>query len=347
MKIAILSPVAWRTPPVHYGPWEQIASNVTEGLVRRGLDVTLFATANSITGANLKAVCEAGYEEDRSLDAKVQECMHISMLMEEADKFDIIHNHFDFHPLTYSRLIPVPMVTTIHGFSSEKIVPVFERYNDVSHYVAISDSNRHPELRYEATVYNGINPAQFDFNGAAGDYLLFFGRLHPHKGAHDAIAIAQRTGMRLIIAGIIQNEQYFKEQVEPHIDGDQIQYVGPAGPEERRRLMGNAFALLHCIHFDEPFGLSVAESMMCGTPVIAYNRGSMPELIRTGETGFLVRDVDEAAASVADIASLDRRQCRQWAESRFSVDRMVDDYIEVYKQVLAKTPPYKTRARIL
>ena len=339
MKIAILSPVAWRTPPVSYGPWEQIASNVTEGLVRRGLDVTLFATQNSITGAKLKAVCPQGYEEDHSLDAKVQECMHISMLMEEARYFDIIHNHFDFHPLTFSRLVRTPIVTTIHGFSSEHIVPVFKRYNRNTHYVSISESDRHPDLRYEATVYNGIDPAQFDFSDTPGEYLLFFGRLHPHKGAHDAIKIAQLSGKRLLIAGIIQHKEYFKEQVEPFIDGDQIQYVGTADPQQRRKLMSGALALLHPIYFEEPFGLSVAEAMMCGTPVIAYNRGSMPELIKVGETGFIVSNAAEAAEAVKDIPSLDRGQCRQWSESRFSVDRMVDDYIEVYKSVLAKSPP--------
>lgn len=347
MKIAILSPVAWRTPPVHYGPWEQIASNVTEGLVRRGLDVTLFATKNSITGAKLQAVCEAGYEEDHQLDAKVQECMHISMLMEHAHHFDIIHNHFDFAPLTYSRLIRPPMVTTIHGFSSEKILQVYEAYNDTSHYVSISESDRHPNLQYAATVYNGINPEHFEYRDTPGDYLLFFGRIHPHKGTHDAIAIAQRTGIPLIIAGIIQNEKYFKEQVEPHIDGDRIKYVGPAKPDERRRLMGNALALLHPIYFNEPFGMNVAESMMCGTPVIAYNRGSMPEIIKAGETGFLVNNVDEAAAAVADIPSIIRKQCREWVESKFSMDKMVDDYVKVYEHILATTPKWTPKKIIL
>ncbi len=198
-------------------------------MVRRGLDVTLFATNNSLTSAKLQAICPVGYEEDRTLDAKVQECMHISLLMEEARHFDIIHNHFDFHPLTYSRLIRPPMVTTIHGFSSEKILPVFQRYNANSHYVSISESDRHPSLRYAATVYNGIDPSQFDFVDTPGEYLLFFGRIHPDKGAHDAIRIAQLTGRQLIFAGIVQDADYFKEQVEPFIDGEQIKFVGAAG----------------------------------------------------------------------------------------------------------------------
>src|ERR1044072_4811884 len=164
MKIAVLSPVAWRTPPVHYGPWEQMAANLAEGLVSRGHQVTLFATADSVTSGTLAAICPKGYEEDKELDPKVQECMHISYLMERAGEFDIIHNHYDFLPLTYSRLIKTPMVTTIHGFSSPLIVPVYKKYNANTHYVSISNTNRHPALDYIATVYNGINTADFSFN---------------------------------------------------------------------------------------------------------------------------------------------------------------------------------------
>ncbi|RPE08593.1 glycosyltransferase family 4 protein [Chitinophaga lutea] len=337
MKIAILSPVAWRTPPVHYGPWEQMASNVAEGLVKRGWNVTLFATANSLTAGTLQAICPEGYEENRELDAKVMECMHISLLMEQAQEYALIHNHFDFLPLTYSRLISTPIVTTIHGFSSPKIIPVYERYNDVGHYVSISNSDRSSRLRYAATVYNGIHSADFSFNDQPEDYLLFFGRIHPHKGAADAIAIARKTGHRLIIAGIVQDEAYFNEQVKPHIDGEQISYIGPVGGDARNKLLGRAKALLHPIYFEEPFGLSVAEAMMCGTPVIAYKRGSMPELIRHGETGFLSGALDEAATFVSALPQISRKACHDWSMAQFSVQKMVDDYIKVYEQVLMKT----------
>src|SRR5579863_7129823 len=175
MKIAILAPVAWRTPPRHYGPWEQIASNVTEGLVGNGLNVTLFATADSVTAAKLNAVIKRGYEEDHEQDAKVAECMHISNLMEKAADFDLIHNHFDFLPLTYSRLIKTPIVTTIHGFSSEKIIPVYQKYNKQSTYVSISKADRSPLLTYAATIYNGIRVSDFEFNADPDDYLLYFG----------------------------------------------------------------------------------------------------------------------------------------------------------------------------
>lgn len=206
MKIAILSPIAWRTPPREYGPWEQVASNVTEGLVQAGMDVTLFATGDSMTTAALESVCETGYAEDPSADAKVWECLHISHLMEQAHRFDIIHNHFDFLPLTYSRLMRTPMVTTIHGFSSPAILPVYKKYNHSNYYVSISNADRSPELRYTATVYNGIHTGDFSFNASPDDYLLFFGRIHPDKGTREAIRIARQVKRRLIISGLIQDE---------------------------------------------------------------------------------------------------------------------------------------------
>ncbi len=335
MKIAVLSPVAWRTPPQHYGPWEQMASNLTEGLVAQGLDVTLFATANSVTSGKLAAICPAGYEEDRELDAKVQECMHISYLMEQAGQFDIIHNHFDFLPLSWSRLIPTPIVTTIHGFSSSKIIPVYARYNDIGHYVSISYADRSPQLRYAANVYNGIRTEEFSLETQPEDYLLYFGRIHPDKGTFDAIQIALATDHRLIIAGIIQDEAYFREKVKPFIDGQQIIFAGPVGGQERNQVLGRAKALLHPIYFEEPFGLSVAEAMLCGTPVIAYQRGSMAELIQPDKTGFLVLNQQQAINSVKELGAIDRRYCHQYAKERFSQEHMVKGYMEVYEQVLS------------
>ncbi|WP_276088733.1 glycosyltransferase family 4 protein [Pedobacter sp. JY14-1] len=333
MRIAVLSPIAWRTPPRHYGPWEQMASNLTEGLVNAGIDVTLFATGDSLTSGKLSAVIERGYEEDRELDAKVAECLHISQLMEQSGQFDLIHNHFDFLPLTYSGLINTPMITTIHGFSSEKIVPVYQKYNDKGYYVSISDADRHPELHYIATVYNGLQTTQFSFSPQHYDYLLFFGRIHPHKGAAEAIEIAKQVGKKLLVAGIIQDEAYFREKVEPHFS-ESVVFLGPAGPEERDRLLGGAAALLHPISFDEPFGLSVAESMLCGTPVIAFNRGSMPELIRDGKSGYLVNNVNEASEAVSSLTNISRTACREWALANFSQEKMVQDYIQLYEKIL-------------
>ena len=335
MKVAVLSPVAWRTPTRHYGPWEQVASNIAEGLVKLGVDVSLFATGDSITAGKLYPVCDSGYEEDRTQDAKVLECLHISNLMERAGEFDIIHNNFDFLPLTYSRLIKTPVITTIHGFSSQKIIPVYKKYNSTGHYVSISNSDRNPELDYLATVYNGLNTAQFEFNDTPDDYLLYFGRIHHDKGTAGAIEIARKSNRRLLIAGLIQDESYFKEKVAPNLSNDII-YLGNAEPAQRNQLLKNASALLHPINFNEPFGMSVAEAMLCGTPVIAFNKGSMPELIKDGKTGFLVNTVEEAVEKIDNIKNINRLDCKEWSCAQFSCEKMVNDYLALYKQILNK-----------
>jgi len=334
----MLSPVAWRTPPRHYGPWESVVSLLTEGLVTRGIDLTLFATGDSLTKGRLHSVCKKGYEEDEHGEPKVMECLHISELFDRAADFDIIHNHFDFLPLTYSGLVKTPVLTTIHGFSSPRILPVYEKYNGRAFYVSISEADRAPGLDYIKTIHHGIDLNEFTFNPKPqGEYLLFFGRIHPDKGAKEAIEIARRTGSRLIMAGIIQDETYYEREVEPNLDGELISYVGSVGPEKRNELLRNASVLLHPINFDEPFGLSIVEAMACGTPVIASNRGSMPELIRNGMNGFLVTTVDEAVHAVGRLGKIDRSRCRKFIEDNFSVDRMVDDYIKVYEEIMAKT----------
>jgi glycosyltransferase involved in cell wall biosynthesis len=339
MHIAMLSPIAWRTPPRHYGPWENVASLITEGLVSRGHEVTLFATADSETGGTLHAVCPRGYEEDRSLIPKVWECLHISALFDHAGEFDIIHNNFDFLPLTYSGFTTTPVVTTIHGFSSPGILPVFKKYNGKTSYVSISDADRSPDLDYLKTVHHGIDIRQFDFRLVPDDYLLFFGRIHDDKGARQAVEIAGACHKKLILAGIVQDQAYHDRYVAPHIDNDNVVYAGSVGPAERNRLLGNACALLHPIQFDEPFGLSVIEAMACGTPVIAFDRGSMPELIENGKNGFLVGNVDEAIEAVSRIEDVDRAACRRHVEQHFTVDRMVDKYIQVYEMILQARLP--------
>ncbi|MGB7395120.1 MAG: glycosyltransferase family 4 protein [Pricia sp.] len=333
MKIAMLSPIAWRTPPRSYGPWERVTSLLTEALVDKGLEVTLFATGDSVTSAKLAFVCPTPYGENPEMDAKVWECLHISHVMERAGQFDIIHNQFDFLPLSYSGLIGTPMITTIHGFSSEKIIPVYKKYNATTLYVSISDSDRHPDLDYIDTVYHGIDPEVFTFSGDKEDYLLFYGRMHPDKGAHAALEIAKQSRMRLIMAGPVQDEVYFKEKISPHIDGEDVVYLGNVDPTQGNELLGKARALLHPIYFDEPFGLSVAESMMCGTPVIAFNRGSMPELIENGKTGFLVDTVAEAVEAVRNSPNIDFRYCREHATRKFSIATMAEKYIEIYRRM--------------
>ena len=334
MKIAMLSPIAWRTPPRRYGPWENIVSLITEGLVGHGIDVTLFATGDSKTRGNLVSVCPKGYEEEPEIIPKVWECLHISEVFEQGEQFDLIHNHFDYLPLTYTCMTTTPVVTTIHGFSSPKILPVYKKYNKKTFYVAISESDKCLELDYIATIHHGIDLHRFTFRPDHGKYLLFFGRIHPEKGTRECIEVARQTGMKLIIAGIIQDQDYFDLQIKPHLDDDRIIYVGSVGPEKRDELLGGAYVLLHPISFDEPFGLSIVEAMACGTPVIAFNRGSMPEIIANGITGFLVNNLDDMAEAVVKTKQLDRLRCRKLIKERFSVERMVQDYLRVYEKII-------------
>jgi len=334
LKVAVLAPISWRTPPRHYGPWELFASLLTEGLVARGVDVTLFATGDSVTRARLSSVVPTSWSEDERIDPKVAECLHIASVFERADEFDLIHNSFDFLPLTYSRLVETPVLTTIHGFSSPRIVPVYARYDDRGAYVSISESDRHPDLTYLATIHHGIDTDDFGLHPDPGRYLLFFGRIHPHKGAAQAIEVARRAGLPLLIAGIIQDQAYFDAAVAPHLDDRRLRYLGPVGPEQRSQLLGGAAALLHLIEFEEPFGLSVVEAMAAGTPVIASPRGSMPELVDEGVTGFLVAGPEAAVAAVEQAARLDRAAIRARAIARFGKDRMVDAYLDAYGQIL-------------
>lgn len=331
----MLAPIAWRVPPRHYGPWEYVVSLLTEGLVERGVDVTLFATADSLTSAKLNAVVPRPYEEDATLVPKVWECLHIANAFEHADEFDLIHNHFDFLPLSYSGLVRTPLITTIHGFSSKAILPVYQRYNGRAHYVAISDADRDPSLTYVATIHHGIPVGDYTFVPDAGDYLLFFGRIHPDKGTAEAIEVARRANRRLLIAGIIHDQAYFDRCVAPALVPGQIEYLGSVEPHSRGALLGAAYALLHLVNFAEPFGLSMIEAMACGTPVIAVGRGSVPEIVRDGVTGFIVSSVDEAVERLPRIAHLDRALIRREAQERFDRSRMVNGYMRAYDALLA------------
>ncbi len=331
----MLAPISWRTPPRAYGPWELVTSLLTEALVARGVDVTLFATLDSLTAGTLAGVCPRPYSEDPSIDAKVWELLHVAHVFERAGEFDLIHNQADFVPLAFTRLVSTPVVTTIHGFSSERIVPVFKRYEDRVHYVAISESDRHPDLAYAATIHHGIRLDEFPFDVAGGEDLLFFGRMHPDKGAAEAIAVAKACGLRLNLYGIVQDQGYFDRAVAPHLD-DRIVYHGAVGGAARLKALGQARALLHMINFDEPFGLSVIEAMACGTPVIAVNRGSMPELIEDGVTGFLIASVREAIRAVEQVQGISRVMCRRRVAERFSIDAMAENYLQLYRDVIRR-----------
>lgn len=336
MKIAMIAPIAWRTPPRHYGPWELVTSLLTEALVARGVDVTLFATLDSETSATLAGVVPAPYEEDPSIDAKVWEYRHLSHVFSRAGEFDLIHNQADFPAHAFAPLVTTPLVTTIHGFSSDRILPMYKPFEHRVHYVAISEADRHPDLRYAATIHHGIVPGDFPCDSAGSEDLLYFGRIHPDKGTREAIEVARRTARRLHIYGIIQDRGYHEREVLPFVDGDRVIYHGPVGGSARSAALGRACALLHLINFDEPFGLSVIEAMACGTPVIAIDRGSMPEIIENGQTGFLVANLEDAAAAVGQIHTINRRAVSEAVARRFSVQRMADEYLALYRRVAAR-----------
>jgi glycosyltransferase involved in cell wall biosynthesis len=331
-RIAVLSPVAWRTPPRQYGAWETVASNITEGLVARGWDVTLFASGDSMTRAHLRAVVGKGYEEDPDVDPKVAEYLHISTAFECAAEFDLIHSHYDFMALTYSRLVKTPVLTTIHGFSSPKIMPVYQKYRD-GYFVSISDSDRAPGLNYLATVYNGIDLSLYPLQQSAGNDLIFLGRIHPDKGVHLAIAAARLSGQPLLIAGIIQDRDYFREQVEPYLDDRQIRYLGPVDVRGKNELFARARALLHLNTIPERFGLVLAEANAAGVPVIAMNLGSCREVIADGRTGFLVNTVSDAVQALQRLPEIDRSVCRKHVRQHFSIETMVAAYERVYETI--------------
>jgi glycosyltransferase involved in cell wall biosynthesis len=261
--------------------------------------------------------------------------LHVAHVFERAGEFDLIHNQADFVPLAFSRLVKTRVVTTIHGFSSPKILPIYKAYEDRVDYVAISEADRSPQLRYAATIHHGVQLDDFPFNATAGENLLFFGRIHPDKGAAEAISAAKAAGRRLIMAGIIQDREYFDREVASAIDDSDVFHLGSVGGSDRAKTLGSARALLHLINFDEPFGLSVIEALACGTPVIAFNRGSMPELIDDGVTGFLVKNVEEAITAIGRIGEIDRAACRAAVASRFTVDHMAERYLTLYQSLLA------------
>jgi len=331
-RVAILSPIAWRTPPRQYGAWETVASNVTEGLVARGWDVTLFASGDSVTRAHLVAALDRGYEEDPTIDSKVAEYLHISGAFELAAEFDLIHSHYDFMPLSYTRLIKTPVLTTIHGFSSPKIMPIYQKYRN-GYFVSVSNSDRATGLNYLATVYNGIDLSLYPLQERGGNDLIFLARIHPDKGVHLAIEVARLSGMHLIIAGIIQDQAYFREQVQPHLDDQNIVYIGPVDVAGKNALFARARALLHLNTIPERFGLVLVEANAAGVPVIAMDLGSCREVIEDGQTGFLVANVNEAVQAIGRISEIDRPACRSRVQQRFSIETMVQGYERVYSTI--------------
>ena len=340
LRVALLAPISWPTPPPGYGPWEQVAYNIARGLTARGADVTLFATGDSQSPGKLASVVPHGLAQDPHANGEILTELHIASCFARAGDFDIIHNSLDWKPLLYALGVPSPpLLTTIHGFSSPPILGAYYAGAARSFYCSISDADRDPGLGYLATAYNGIDPAEWTFVPDAGDYLLFLARFHPEKGAHLAIAAAKRAGVRLKIAGIPQDEAYFRDEIAPHIDGDRVEFLGHVTGKARDELVGGALALVHLTTRPERFGLTLVEAMACGTPVLGARMGSIPEIVVDGVTGVLCDDVEAAAAAVPRLAALDRRACRTHVENTFTVERMADRYLDAYADALRLRVP--------
>lgn len=342
MRIAQVAPLWERVPPPAYGGTELVASLLADELVRRGHEVTLFASGDSQTLAQLNPGCKTALRPQGVLPPEygIYEQMQLSKVFQQRGEFDIIHSHMDYVALPYSNFSSTPVIHTLHGIFTpltEQIFTQHRRHN----YVSISNSQQRPELglNYLATVYNAIATDQFQFYPQPHQppYLAFLGRMSVEKGPHLAIEIAQRTGWHLKMAGKIdfENQEFFERAVAPHIDGKQIEFLGEANHAIKNELMGGATATLFPITWREPFGLVMPESMACGTPVIAMDMGSVSEIVVEGKTGFLGNSVDDCIAAVAKVSEIDRQMCRTHVEDHFSVQRMANGYEGVYQKLLS------------
>jgi len=359
MKIAMLAPVSWTVPPQGYGPWEQVVSNLTEKLVQMGVDVTLFATSGSRTSAKLVETVPYPFSlwPEREIQRKSEfdpvsgllegppnfralEQLHIATCMEavHSGDFDLLHSHLHIHALIFSRLIPCPMVTTLHGSGWVRAHHVvLEKYKEMF-FISISNVERtfKPDLNYVATVYNGIDTDFYSFNERKENYLLFSGRLSPEKGAHEAVQISLKAGIPLKLAGMIESKymDYYREKIKPYIDGKEIEYLGLLSQKEMVPLYQKAQALVCPTVWDEPFGLVGVEAQACGTPVLGRRRGALKELVKEGETGFLFDSIEEAVMKAGRLKEIDPAVCRRNVEERFSSEAMAQGYLNVYKKLI-------------
>ncbi len=336
MKIAVLSSIHWRTPPEKYGPLELISSYVAEGMVKKGHEVTLYATGDSKTSGKLRSVCPKPLMEQKVADSRVYEYLHSALVFEEASEFDIIHNHNDVFPLVFSRLVKTPVITTIHGYYPG-IEEIYNKYKD-SNYVSISFAARKqlPNINYIGNVYHGIPIEEFSFNNNPEDYFCYLGRITASKGIDLAVKLAKKMNLKLFLAGIVDkaDQSFFENFVKPELSNT-IQYLGNLG-KEKRELLRKAKGLIHLNNAPEAFGLTFVEAMACGTPVITMNIGSAPEIIENKKTGFLLNNLEEAETAVEKIDQIARKDCREKVERNFTLERMIDEYENIYKIILEK-----------
>ncbi len=349
MHIAQVSPLFESVPPKYYGGTERVVSYLTEELVRQGHDVTLYASGDSITKARLVAACRRSLRLDKHcVDQLAHHVLMLELLAKEAGEYDIIHYHVDDLHFSLSRRARVPHVTTLHGrMDIPDLAGLYREFADVP-VVSISNAQREPlpEANWQGTVYHGLPGDLYRFREEHGTYLAFLGRISPEKRVDRAIEIARHVGMPLKIAAKVDSvdREYFDATIAPLLRGPGTEYVGEIGEGEKDELLGNAYALLFPIDWPEPFGLVMIEALACGTPVIAYRRGSVPEVLEHGVTGFIVTGLDDAIAAAEKVARLDRRRCRHVFEERFTAERMARDYLAVYEKLRATHPTTRSTA---
>ena len=336
LRIAHVAPVATTVPPPKSGSVETMTSLLTEGLVASGQDVTLFATARSTTRARLHATFDEGYWHDPTMwPWELYEMLNLAAAVERAGQFDVIHYEAASYPisLAFTRLSPTPVVQTLHHSPSAAEVKLWSRYPEAA-FVAISDEQARllDGVNVVGTVLHGIDSDSFAFQERPDDYLLFLGRFTEGKGVLQAIEVARRVGMKLVL--VAAEEAYYREKVAPHVDGSQIVYHGEADHPTKVRLYGGARALLYPIQAPEPFGLVLAEAMACGTPVAALDRGAVREIVDDGVTGIVFSDLEQLTHELARVMALDRHRVRERAVARFGVARMVNEYIAVYRRIV-------------
>jgi glycosyltransferase involved in cell wall biosynthesis len=341
MRIAQVAPLHESVPPKLYGGTERVVSVLTEELVRMGHEVTLFASGDSITGARLVPCCpEALRLSPTSRDQLAHHLVMLEQVFQQKENFDLIHFHIDYLHFPLSRREQVVDITTLHGrLDLPDLVPVYQVFRDMR-VVSISDAQRAPLpwLNWQGTVHHGTPVDRYAFYPEIGKYLAFLGRTSPEKGLDQAVEIAKRVGMPLKIAAKVDkaDKEYFEAVIKPLLNDSLIEFVGEIGYPEKNEFLGNAAALLFPIDWPEPFGLVMTEAMACGTPVIAYPRGSVSEIMEDGITGFVVHDVDGAARAVQNIGNIDRKGVRQRFEERFSAARMAQDYVTIYERLVRK-----------
>ena len=338
MRIAQIAPLFESVPPKYYGGTERIVSYLTEELVRQGHDVTLFASGDSVTKAHLVACCRRSLRLDKHCsDQMAHHVLMLEKVSQRLEEFDCAHFHVDYLHYPLSRRAATPQVTTLHGrLDIPDLQPLYAEFRDMP-VVSISNSQREPlpHANWRATIYHGLPQDLYACNAAPGGYLAFVGRISPEKRVDRAIKIAREVGMPLKIAAKVDavDQDYFDEVVKPLLQHPLVEYVGEIGDGEKQEFLGCAIGLLFPIGWEEPFGLVMIEALACGTPVVAYRRGSVPEVLSDGKTGFIVDDIEGAIAAVRHLPELDRADCRESFERNFTASRMANDYVRLYERL--------------